>query len=225
MCGRFFLLSHQKAMQEQFGIKEFDIDLVPRYNIAPQQKIAAIVRDPDTRLVGMRWGLIPSWAIDMKIGNRMINARSEKVAESRVFKPSFERRRCLIPVSGFYEWQKAGKIKRPMTIRMTSKQPFTLAGIYSTWKAPSGKIIKSCAILTTTPNELMSPIHNRMPVILPRKSETIWLDQETDKDTLQGLLRPYDGDNLEAYEVSDYVNSPKNDGPLCTKPVSVQSTL
>jgi putative SOS response-associated peptidase YedK len=212
-------------MEERFGIKEFDMDLVPRYNIAPQQKVATIMRDPGVKMVGMRWGFIPFWAKDMKIGNRMINARSEKVAESRVFKPSFEKKRCLIPVSGFYEWQKAGKIKRPMTIRMTSKEPFTLAGIYSTWKAPSEKIIMSCAILTTEPNKIMEPVHNRMPVILPRENETTWLDIDSDKDTLLSLLRPYEGEDLEVYEVSTYVNSPKNEGPMCTKPVSVQTSL
>ncbi len=221
MCGRFSLLAHQELMRERFGIEEFEFDVTPRYNIAPTQKIAAITRDPVVKLVGMRWGFIPFWAKDMKIGNRMINARAETIAEKRVFKHSFLKKRCLIPATGFYEWMKGVDGKIPMHIRMDSTTLFAFAGLYSHWKSPSDSIILSCSIVTTTPNRLMGSIHNRMPVILKPEDESIWLDNSIeDVDRLQKLLSPYPEVNLEAFEVSTYVNNPRNEGPMCTKPAS-----
>ncbi len=220
MCGRFNFLIHKKAVEERFGVKKFDFDVVPRYNIAPSQKIATIIMDPEVHLVGMSWGFVPFWAKDRKIGNRMINARSETVADSRVFKHSFAKKRCLIPATGFYEWQKVGKVKRPMHVRLKSKEPFAFAGIYSSWKAPTGKTLLSCAILTISPNELLKSIHNRMPVVLDRKDENVWIDPENqDVESLKGLLNPFTSLEMEAYEVSTYVNSPSNTGPICTVPV------
>jgi putative SOS response-associated peptidase YedK len=221
MCGRFSLLAHQELIRERFGIEEFEFDIEPRYNIAPTQKIATVIRDPITKAVGMRWGFIPFWAKDMKIGNKMINSRAETVAESKVFKHAFQKKRCLILTTGFYEWKKTDDGKIPMHIRMESNPVFAFAGIYSHWKSPSDSIITSCSIITTTPNELMQPIHNRMPVILKPDDESIWLDPEFDDvEALKRLLVPYSEEVLEAYQVSKYVNNPRNEGPMCTKPVT-----
>ncbi|UCE09382.1 MAG: SOS response-associated peptidase [Candidatus Thorarchaeota archaeon] len=227
MCGRFYLLSHQEAIRERFGIEEFDFEITPRYNIAPQQKIAVAVSDPKVRLVGMHWGLVPFWAKDMKIGNRMINARAETLVEKRAFKPAFKKRRCIILSSGFYEWQRTAKGKKPMNIRLQSGDPFALAGIYERWKAPSEKIILSTAIITTRPNKTLSSIHNRMPVILRRDDERAWMDVDLDDlDRLQQMLQPYSDDEMEAFEVSTYVNNPKNEGPMCIRPIdSEQASL
>ncbi|MHA2600516.1 MAG: SOS response-associated peptidase [Candidatus Thorarchaeota archaeon SMTZ1-83] len=224
VCGRFNFLSHKKAVEERFGVKKFDFEIVPRYNIAPTQQIAAILADPEVQLVGMHWGFIPFWAKDKNIGNRMINARSETVAESKAFKHSFMKKRCLIPATGFYEWRKIGKVKKPMHIRLESRQPFAFAGIYNHWKSPSGNTLMSCAILTTSPNELLEPIHNRMPVVLQRKDESMWLDPENeDVENLKRLLNPYASEHMEAYEISTYVNSTSNTGPMCTVPVESAS--
>ncbi len=224
MCGRFNFLTHKKAIGERFGIKKFEFDIVPRYNIAPAQQIAVILRDPETRLVGMRWGFIPFWAKDPKIGNKMINARSETVDTKRMFSPSFKKKRCLILSTGFYEWQKTGKAKKPIHIRLKSREPFAFAGIYSHWKTPTDKVIMSCSILTTDPNELLKPIHNRMPVILGQDREGFWLDPENeDVEGLKKLLTPYPSETMEAYEVSTYVNSARNEGPECTLPVEEKS--
>jgi putative SOS response-associated peptidase YedK len=221
MCGRFSLLAHQEMLRERFNITEFEFDVTPHYNIAPAQKIATVIKADLLKLVGMRWGFIPFWAKDMKIGNKMINARAETVAENRVFKHSFLKKRCLIPATGFYEWKKSNDRKTPMHIRMDTSQVFAFAGIYSQWKSPSDSIILSCSIITTTPNHLMKPIHNRMPVILKPEDESIWLDPELDDTrTLQELLKPYTDKSLEAFEVSTYVNNPRNDGPMCVKPLS-----
>ena len=162
----------------------------------------------------MKWGLIPFWAKDLSIGNRMINARAETVAENRVFRQAFEKRRCLVIADGFYEWMRVGKGKLPMRIILKSGEPFGLAGLWETWKSPKGESVQSCTIITTTPNEVMAPIHNRMPVILTREAEGIWLDPEqSDKNILQELLAPYEAEAMEAYEVSPLVNSPHNDTP------------
>lgn len=221
------MLSHQKAIQDRFGIKKFDFEFTPRYNVAPQQKIPIVFKDTEVQLVGARWGLIPFWAKDPKIGNKMINARAETIAEKRVFIPAFKKRRCLIPASGFYEWQKIGKSKRPMTIRLQSQEVFALAGIYERWKSPTDKWILSCAIITTGPNNLMESIHKRMPVILRSDDEATWIDPDNDDlESLQSLLQPFSEDTLEAFEVSTYVNSPKNEGPMCIQPIDdEQQTL
>ena len=221
MCGRFSLLAHQEMLRERFNIAEFEFDVTPLYNIAPSQKIATVINDNLLKLVGMRWGFIPFWAKDMKIGNKMINARAEAVAGNRVFKHSFLKKRCLIPATGFYEWKKSNDKKTPMHIRMGTNQVFAFAGIYSQWKSPSDSIILSCSIITTTPNHLMKPIHNRMPVILRPEDEPTWLDPKLDDaQTLQELLKPYTDESLEAFEVSTYVNNPRNDGPMCVRPLS-----
>ncbi len=162
----------------------------------------------------MRWGLIPLWAKDMSIGSRMINARAETIAEKPSFRNALRRRRCLVLADGFYEWQRVGKSKKPMRIVMRSGEPFAFAGLWETWRDPEGTVIPSCTIITTTPNELLKPIHNRMPVILPRDIEDFWLDESVDDPAaLTSVLTPYPDDEMEVYEVSSLVNSVANKGP------------
>ena len=165
----------------------------------------------------MRWGLIPFWAKDIKIGSRMINARAETVADNRAFKNAFQKRRCLILADSFYEWRGTGKNKQPMRILLRSEQPFAFAGIWETWRdksRPETETISSCSIITTVPNSLVEPIHDRMPVLLPRELEGDWLDLDNqDTGLLREILLPYDPGLMTAYEVSTRVNSAKNQGP------------
>lgn len=225
MCGRFSLLTNVKALIERFKIDNAEVRPEPRYNVAPAQMVSTVIEANSRHLVSMRWGLIPHWAKDSKIGNKMINARVESVATKGVFKPALKKRRCLILADGFYEWQKVGSTKTPFYIRMKNKEPFAFAGLYEKWKSPSEKIIQSCTILTTEPNALMKPIHNRMPVILKEDDEATWLDTgNEDVDSIIKLLKKYPANQMEAYEVSTYVNSPKNTGSQCIRP-STQTTL
>ncbi len=220
MCGRFSLKSTIKAIEDEFSIETSDIDFQPRYNIAPTQNIAAIIKDETRKLTALRWGLIPSWAKDTAIGNRMINARAETLLEKPSFKDAFKKRRCLIIADGFFEWKKIGQEKIPMYIYLKDENLFTFAGIWETWRSTDGKAIHSCAIITTSPNEFMSSIHNRMPVILSSKDRDAWLDtsNQTEKNLID-LLKPYPSEAMDAYPVSKIVNSPLNDIPDCIKPV------
>ena len=168
----------------------------------------------------MRWGLIPSWAKDSSVGNRLINARAETVAERNSFRSAFVRRRCLVLADGFYEWQRVGNAKRPMRIVMKSGEPFAFAGLWDSWRDPNGEIVRSCTIITTEANELLHPIHNRMPVILPRDLESFWLDNDVeDRDALSNVMVPYQSAEMEAYEVSSLVNRPGNNQPEVVLPV------
>jgi putative SOS response-associated peptidase YedK len=224
MCGRFNFLTHQEELRERFEISKFEFEVTPRYNIAPSQKIATIIQDQDIKLVGMRWGLIPFWAKEPKTKYSMINARVETILDKRAYSRPFKKWRCLIPATGFYEWKKVGKIKTPMHIRLKSKELFAFAGIYNPWKSPSGSYVLSCSIVSTTPNNIMEPIHNRMPVILQKKDESTWINPEhEDTEKLLGLLKPYPDRQLEAYEISTYVNKPRNEGPQCI--TSIQTKL
>ena len=196
---------------------EFDGDweaLERRYNIAPTQEVLTVVGGENRRAGLMRWGLIPHWAKDPKIGNRMINARAETVAERPVFREALRRRRCLVPADGFYEWQGSGRARRPMRFAMRSGEPFAFAGLWSVWTDPQGNRVPSYTIITTTANDLLRPIHDRMPVILPRDLEEFWLDRSVDDaEALGSILAPYPSDAMEAYAVSPLVNSAANDGP------------
>ncbi len=162
----------------------------------------------------MRWGLIPRWAMNRSIGSRMINARGETVADKLSFRGAFRRRRCLVLADGFYEWRRTGSGKRPMRVALRSGEPFAFAGIWSMWKDPEDNSIPTCAIITTSANELLRLIHHRMPAILPREMEGFWLDRSIQDTTeLRSVLTPYPDDAMEAYEVSTFVNSVANDGP------------
>lgn len=214
MCGRFSFIDIED-IRERF--KTEPIDLKPNYNVAPTQDVPVI---RNGQLSMFRWGLIPSWAKDPYVGNKLINARAETVDEKPSFKYSLQRKRCLIVADGFYEWKKEGRTKRPYRITLKNKGLFGFAGLWDTWKSPRGDIVNSCTIITTTPNELMAGIHDRMPVILSRDSEQVWLDQSiVDSGYLKSFLVPYPAELMEAYEVSGFVNSPKNNGSDCLVPV------
>ena len=222
MCGRFTLTADQDSFEDRFSLTGFDLGWVPSFNIAPTQEVLAVTNDgSENRPELMRWGLVPSWAKDPKIGNRMINARSETLAEKPSFRTAFKRRRCLIPADGFYEWKREGKAKKPMLITVNPGDLFAFAGLWETWKQPDDSWLLTCAIITTSANEFMKSIHDRMPVILPRESEASWLDpEEQDTAMLSELLLPYDSDRMEAYEVSTLVNSPRNNFPEVIEPVA-----
>ena len=214
MCGRYSLIADLGELARRF---EFDGDwdaFDKRYNIAPTQEVLTVVSGERRRGGFMRWGLIPHWAKDPKIGSRMINARAETVAEKPAFRDALRRRRCLVLADGFYEWQRTGGTRRPMRIVMRSGEPFAFAGLWSVWRDPQGNRIPSCAIITTEANDLLRPIHDRMPVILPRDLEELWLDAGVDDPgALGSVLAPYQDDAMEVYEVSTLVNSAANDGP------------
>jgi putative SOS response-associated peptidase YedK len=212
MCGRFSLFVDPSRIEERFEIFNIDdIDIIPRYNIAPSQDIAAIIRSDEGNKAGfLRWGLVPVWAKDPKIGYKMINARAETVDEKPAYKRLLKRRRCIIPASGFFEWQKRGSKKHPHHIQMKNDDVFSFAGLWDRSEI-DGMEIQSCTIITTTPNDLMKDIHNRMPVILNKENEQAWLDRTNDDtEYLKSLLQPYDTEQMEAYEVSKEVGSPKN---------------
>jgi putative SOS response-associated peptidase YedK len=222
MCGRFTLASPKEAIRELFPLFDL-VDLKPRYNIAPTQPIAAVRRLPESaqpESVYLRWGLIPSWAEDAKIGNRLINARAETVATKPAFRAAFRQRRCLILADGFYEWQKTGHAKQPYYIRRRDGKPFAFAGLWERFRGAE-KPIESCTIVTTDANELMRPLHDRMPVILDRADFETWLaPAEQRTEMLQELLRPCPSDILAAYPISTQVNNPRNEGPACIEPVT-----
>ena len=222
MCGRFTLTADQDSFEDRFSLTRFDLGWVPSFNIAPTQEVLTVTNDgSENRPELMRWGLVPSWAKDPKIGNRMINARSETLAEKPSFRTAFKRRRCLIPADGFYEWKREGKAKKPMLITANPGGLFAFAGLWETWKQPDDSWLLTCAIITTSANEFMKSIHDRMPVILPREAEASWLDpEEQDTAMLSELLLPYDSDRMEAYEVSTLVNSPRNNFPEVIEPVA-----
>ncbi len=223
MCGRYALIADLRELAERFQYTVSDLDVRPRYNIAPSQDVLAVVStSTHTREAAvLRWGLVPFWAKDSKIGYRMINAVGETVADKPAFKNAFRRRRCLVMADGFYEWRKDGRSKVPMRIGLKGWELFAFAGLWESWTDKgTGEVLRSCAIITCPPNELMAPIHNRMPVILPEAAETTWLNPAIeDPAVLTRLLVPFPSERMEAYPVSTLVNSPKNDTPLVMQPI------
>lgn len=220
MCGRFTLTSEISALQQSFPWAEFSVPIQPRYNIAPSQPLAVISNEHPELVDFFSWGLIPSWAKDPNIGNQMINARAETLAQKPAFRSPFRYRRCLILADGFYEWKKEGTTKIPIYIRLASGLPFAFAGIWDIWQSPDGSEIRSCAIITTEPNSLIALIHNRMPVILQPKDYSEWLNpQPANPMVLQKILQPYPSEEMAAFPVSKRVNNPKEDVPECILPV------
>jgi putative SOS response-associated peptidase YedK len=220
MCGRYTLTTPVERLAQEFGFDASSVELPPNYNVAPTQQVAAVLEEGGERhLELLRWGLIPSWADDPSIGSRMINARSETAPEKPSFRRAFRERRCLFPADGFYEWWRTNGAKQPYYIRMKEGRPFAFAGLWESWK-DDGPEIRSCTILTTGPNDLLAEIHDRMPVILPAGSYDAWLDPEAGRDELYGLLAPYPEDEMEAYPVSRFVNSPQNNDPRCIEPAA-----
>lgn len=219
MCGRFTLTADVSTLQDAFPFVNMPEGLQPRFNIAPSQPVAVVPNDGRNQLDYFVWGLIPSWAKDPSIGNRMINARAETLLEKPSFRSAFRRRRCLVLADGFYEWKQGERGKTPMYIRLASGKPFAFAGLWESWNAPDGSNVLSCTIITTQPNDLMATIHNRMPVILPEQAYPTWLETgEGDVQRLTELLVPYSEQEMQAYPVSTLVNSPNNDVPELIRP-------
>ncbi len=219
MCGRYTVRSPGKKLAEVFVLAE-EPHLEPRYNIAPTQEIPVVRINPQTgdrQLAFLRWGLVPAWADDPAIGNRMINARAETAASKPAFRGPFRHRRCLVVCDGFYEWKRAGAKKQPYYITMKDGQPFALAGLWEDWER-EGEIIESATILTTLANELVSELHDRMPVILDPKDYQHWLDpQVQDPKRLEPLLATFPADKMTAYPVSKLVNDPRHEDPKCVE--------
>ena len=218
MCGRFTRSQSSQAIAEAFGVEEVVGDLRPSYNIAPTQKVAVVITDGVKRLVPVRWGLVPSWAKDLSMGSKLINARAETITEKASYRNAFKKRRCLVVADGFYEWQNVGESRRPVYIHLKSGKPFGFAGLYEMWQPPEGEAITTCTIITTEANDLMRPIHERMPVIIPRAHQDQWLDPSVaDREQLLDMLKPYPAAEMEAYPVSKRVNSPSHNSPDCIK--------
>jgi putative SOS response-associated peptidase YedK len=227
MCGRVVQRSPLQDVVDYFGgvLVHEGLVIPPRFNLAPSQNILALRagrRQPEALM--LHWGLIPSWAKDPSIGSRMINARAETAADKPAYRDCFRRRRCIVPVDGFYEWQKQGRGKQPYYIHGREGRPLALAGLWDRWSG-EGQVIESCTILTTTPNSLMHPLHDRMPVILSKEDVSRWLDPQSQPEGLRELLRPSPPERLEAYPVGVRINSPVNDDPQCLSPQSGEATL
>lgn len=221
MCGRFVLTADGETIQTAFNLDDVPESLPPRFNIAPSQPIAVITNENPKVLTFHKWGLVPSWAKDVAMGNKMINARSESVEEKPAFRAAFRRRRCLIPATGFFEWQQRDGKKVPMFAHMKDNSVFAFAGLWEVWHSPEGDELRTVTILTTEPNALMADIHNRMPVILPTTAYETWLAAgEQSPADLKPLLKPFDADQMTAYEVSTFVNRPANDTPEAIEPVA-----
>ncbi len=221
MCGRFTLSISAGQLELAFPWATPPAQLEPRYNIAPGQPVAVIPNDGRQQVDFFNWGLIPFWAKHPRIGYRMINARAETAADKPAFRAAFRRRRCLVLANGFFEWQAVPgrRNKIPTLIQLQSGEPFAFAGLWETWQSPDGSVVLSCTIITTEPNELMAPIHDRMPVILPPEAYQQWIDpNELPPAQLQSLLRPYPAAAMRAYPVSTLVNNPRNDRPECILP-------
>ena len=217
MCGRFSQAQIAELDREVFKLLDVP-ELEPRYNVAPTDEALVIREEPGSvrEAAQMRWGLIPSWAKDPSIGNRMINARAETLAEKPAFRDSFTRQRCLVPADGFYEWHKTRHGKRPHYIQVAEGEVFAFAGLWDRWVSPTLGPVETFTIITTAPNELLRPIHDRMPVVLETRYYDQWLDPAIeDTSRLAGLLKPYPADRMSAYPVSRYVNDPRNEGPQC----------
>ena len=237
MCGRYVLTTPGEVLAQIFETapppEELLAALAPRYNIAPTQQVPIVRRAPATataaavprELAVVQWGLVPHWAKDPAIGNKLINARAETAAEKPSFRDSMKRRRCLIPADGFYEWQKLGKGKQPWLLRLKSGETFAFAGLWSSWKGTGGgEPLETCAILTTTPNELTATVHDRMPVILPATTWQHWLDEAAQSTPFTELLVSFPSAQMEAFPVSKRVNSPANEGPENIVPIQLEET-
>lgn len=230
MCGRYTQTASPELIAKQFNIDEPLPNFKANYNIAPTQNVVAIrlkAESAKRECVLLKWGLIPVWAKEAKFGNQCINAKCETVAEKPAYRSAFKKRRCLVVADGFYEWQRVGARKQPMWIGRKDKQPFAFAGLWEWWQPSAGESgtptppIESCTIITTEPNELMSAIHNRMPVILPPASYDQWLDPASQTEPLKSLLRSCPSEELHAYPVSHLVNSPRNNAPQLLEPIAV----
>ena len=222
MCGRFTLKTPVERLSEKFQFPEI-IPLKPRYNIAPSQAVAVVRLLPDDtgrKLAMLRWGLLPAWVKDPAKVQQPINAKAETAAEKPMFRDAFKRRRCLVPADGFYEWKQEGGRKQPVYIHMKDGEPFAIAGLWEHWEGQDGQVIESCTLLTTEPNDVLAPIHNRMPVILDPKDYGQWLDPDQQAaDGVKPLLCPYPPEAMTYFPVNLRVNNPRNNDVLCIEPL------
>ncbi|NBC34741.1 MAG: hypothetical protein GVY13_18875 [Alphaproteobacteria bacterium] len=225
MCGRYMITSPAEAIRELFGLADTP-EIAPRYNVAPTQTVPVVRRQAEgggRELVPLRWGLIPHWAKDETIGNKLINARAESVASKPSFRDSFRKRRCLVVADGFYEWKKTGGRKQPYLIRLKGGGPFGFAGLWSRWRNADDEPVETFTIITTEANDFCADIHDRMPVIVPPHAQDAWLDPE--RPDAETLLRPYDPDAMEAWAVDMRVGNPRHDDPALIRPRDAQGTL
>lgn len=219
MCGRFCQKLPPKKVMEIFNLEE-EPNLEERYNVAPGQRVAAVRRDnisDNINLDFLKWGLVPSWSKDPKIGNKMINARAETISEKPSYREAFKKRRCIIPTNGYYEWKKSSSGNQPYFIKRKDDEIFAMAGLWEVWKNPNGEILETCTIITTEANEKLSEIHHRMPVIVSVDNYKLWLE---DKVLNEDWLNQFDFNLLTLYKIGPYVNSPTNEGPECIRPAS-----
>jgi putative SOS response-associated peptidase YedK len=228
MCGRYTVAVMEKLLKQRFNVEKYEGKHIPRYNIAPSQDNPVVLVNEEGKriMMPMRWGLIPFWAKDEAIGNKMINARIETVAQKPSFRTPFYKRRCLVPADGYYEWRKPGKPgkRSPFRIVLKSRELFAFAGLWEIWKNQIGDIIQSYTIITTEADDLVGKIHPRMPVVLKPENEDTWIDPSVkDLQTLMQLLTPYPSDLVEMYQVSPVVGNPKNDLEECIQPVKGES--
>jgi putative SOS response-associated peptidase YedK len=224
MCGRYMLTTPVDSLRQLFLFSERP-NLPPRYNIAPTQEVPIVRRTRDgagRELLLVRWGLVPYWAEDPKIGNRLINARAETLARAPAFRDAYARRRCLVPADGFFEWRRDGKVRQPLLVRRRDQAPFAFAGLWERWPQPGSGVLRSCTIVTCPPNALIAQVHDRMPVILASADFERWLDPAAGGGE---LLRPCPAEWLEALPVGPRVNSPQNDDAECIAPLVVQGGL
>jgi putative SOS response-associated peptidase YedK len=225
MCGRFTQKAPWEKIEKEFNVKDDqNMDLPPRYNIAPSQQIAAVrVLEGVRELSPLKWGLVPSWAKDADIGNRLINARAETLAQKPSFRDAFKKRRCIIPTTGFFEWAKKGSgAKQPFYFYLKDKDVFGFAGLWEEWlDRDSGELLETCTIITTEANEVLEPVHDRMPVIVKPKDYEQWLDpNEKNADRLQTILAPYPADEMLSHAVSRAVNYPESNSSELIEPLN-----
>ncbi len=215
MCGRYTLHTPLEIIAQIFQLARISWSAAPSYNIAPGQEVAIVVRESGgNRLQSCRWGFLPGWAKDPAEGHKMINARAESVAEKPSFREALRTQRCLVVADGFFEWRTAGRAKRPVYVRLKSREPFGIAGLYNSWTSPAGGQLCTGTIITTSANDLVRPVHDRMPAITPPDAYGLWLDPDVmDRERLLALLRPFPPGKLDLFDVSPRVNLPSNNSP------------
>jgi putative SOS response-associated peptidase YedK len=227
MCGRFTLHHSPEEIEQRFAVQERLFEFPARYNIAPNQPIAVVTRnahgDNMKLLEGYRWGLVPSWAKDDTLGAKMINARAETLAEKPSFKTAIQRRRCLIPSDGFYEWKTEGKTKQPVHIRFRDGRLFAFAGLWDEWNGPGDAPLRTCTIITGEPNPLLRTLHHRMAIILEQKDEEKWLDPRLSLQEALAMLQVFPDSELEAFEVGKKVGNVAFDSPDCIEPLQEET--
>jgi putative SOS response-associated peptidase YedK len=226
MCGRFAQQRPASELAEIFAAEPLADDPGPRFNVAPTDEALVVVQREERRAItAYRWGLIPHWAENAKVGSRMFNARAETLTTSPAFRDAFVRKRCLVPVDGFYEWKREGTVRQPFLIGRADGLPLTLAGLWSGWRDPTAdRVVRTFTIITSGPNDQMVDIHNRMPVVVPEELWPLWLDPFADRSELRAMLEPSDETALLIRPVSRLVNDVRNDGPALIEPMSADAS-